>query len=96
MYLEENMLKLAKNKESLYNVLQEYSTKRTELIATLFTIFPITEVSCLFSSQENCYYGRKKKKKKKKRRKKKKDKHPTALSLVSDAEDGRLHNFNIV
>ncbi|KAF9348014.1 hypothetical protein BGX34_002753 [Mortierella sp. NVP85] len=43
MYLEENMLKLAKNKESLYNVLQEYSTKRTELIATLFTIFPITE-----------------------------------------------------
>ncbi|KAF9980722.1 hypothetical protein BGZ65_004756, partial [Modicella reniformis] len=43
MYLEENMMKLSKNKESLYNVLQEYSGKRTELIATLFTIFPITE-----------------------------------------------------
>lgn len=88
MYLEENMLKLAKNKESLYNVLQEYSTKRTELIATLFTIFPITEVSYLFSSQENCYYGNKKRRKK--------DKHPTALSLASDTEDGRSHNFNIV
>ncbi|KAG0232559.1 hypothetical protein BGX31_005110 [Mortierella sp. GBA43] len=43
MYLEENMIKLAQNKESLYHALQEYSTKRTELIATLFTIFPITE-----------------------------------------------------
>ncbi|KAI7827051.1 UV radiation resistance protein and autophagy-related subunit 14-domain-containing protein [Gamsiella multidivaricata] len=43
MYLEENMLNLAKNKESLFHVLKEYSTKRTELIATLFTIFPITE-----------------------------------------------------
>ncbi|KAF9328331.1 hypothetical protein BG006_008465 [Podila minutissima] len=43
MYLEENMTNLANNKESLFNTLKEYSTKRTELIATLFTIFPITE-----------------------------------------------------
>ncbi|KAF9105516.1 hypothetical protein BGX29_012092 [Mortierella sp. GBA35] len=43
MYLEENMNNLAKNKESLFHVLKEYSAKRTELIATLFTIFPITE-----------------------------------------------------
>ncbi|KAF9965032.1 hypothetical protein BGZ70_005524 [Mortierella alpina] len=42
MYLEENMINLAKNKESLFHVLREFSTKRTELIATLFTIFPIT------------------------------------------------------
>lgn len=45
MYLEENMTNLANNKESLFNTLKEYSTKRTELIATLFTIFPITEAS---------------------------------------------------
>ncbi|KAG0196358.1 hypothetical protein BGX28_010257, partial [Mortierella sp. GBA30] len=44
MYLDENMANLAKNKESLFHVLKEYSTKRTELIATLFTIFPITEL----------------------------------------------------
>ncbi|KAG0300608.1 hypothetical protein BGZ98_009048, partial [Dissophora globulifera] len=44
MYLEENMMNLAKNKESLFHVLKEFSTKRTELIATLFTIFPITEL----------------------------------------------------
>ncbi|KAG0251299.1 hypothetical protein BG011_007720 [Mortierella polycephala] len=43
MYLEENMINLAKNKESLFLVLKEYTTKRTELIATLFTVFPITE-----------------------------------------------------
>ncbi|KAF9187418.1 hypothetical protein BGZ51_006250 [Haplosporangium sp. Z 767] len=43
MYLEENMINLAKNKESLFLVLKEYTTKRIELIATLFTIFPITE-----------------------------------------------------
>ncbi|KAF9912800.1 hypothetical protein EC991_008662 [Linnemannia zychae] len=43
MYLEENLNNLAKNKESLFHVLKEYSAKRTELIATLFTIFPITE-----------------------------------------------------
>ncbi|KAG9068828.1 hypothetical protein KI688_011114 [Linnemannia hyalina] len=43
MYLEENILNLTKNKESLFHVLKEYSSKRTELIATLFTIFPITE-----------------------------------------------------
>ncbi|KAF9987793.1 hypothetical protein BGZ75_010419 [Mortierella antarctica] len=42
MYLEENLINLAKNKESLFHVLREFSTKRTELIATLFTIFPIT------------------------------------------------------
>lgn len=47
MYLEENVNNLTKNKESLFHVLKEYSSKRTELIATLFTIFPITEV-CLF------------------------------------------------
>lgn len=47
MYLEENMTNLANNKESLFNTLKEYSTKRTELIATLFTIFPITEVRAL-------------------------------------------------
>lgn len=44
MYLEENIINLTKNKESLFHVLKEYSSKRTELIATLFTIFPITEV----------------------------------------------------
>jgi chromosome segregation ATPase len=44
MYLEENIANLTKNKESLFSNLKEYSTKRTELIATLFTIFPITEV----------------------------------------------------
>ncbi|KAF9361371.1 hypothetical protein BGX26_003883 [Mortierella sp. AD094] len=43
MYLEQNMANLAKNKESLFHTLKEFSTKRTELIATLFTIFPITE-----------------------------------------------------
>ncbi|KAF9394681.1 hypothetical protein CPC16_010596 [Podila verticillata] len=43
MYLEENMTNLANNKESLFNTLKEYSTKRTELIATLFTVFPIME-----------------------------------------------------
>ncbi|KAI1316017.1 hypothetical protein EDD11_010542 [Mortierella claussenii] len=43
MYLDENLMNLAKNKDSLYHTLKEYSTKRTELIATLFTIFPITE-----------------------------------------------------
>lgn len=43
MYLEENIINLTKNKESLFHVLKEYSSKRTELIATLFTIFPITE-----------------------------------------------------
>ncbi|KAG0296699.1 hypothetical protein BGZ96_008744 [Linnemannia gamsii] len=43
MYLEENVSNLTKNKESLFHVLKEYSSKRTELIATLFTIFPITE-----------------------------------------------------
>ncbi|KAK3847189.1 MAG: UV radiation resistance protein and autophagy-related subunit 14-domain-containing protein [Linnemannia gamsii] len=43
MYLEENINNLTKNKESLFHVLKEYSAKRTELIATLFTIFPITE-----------------------------------------------------
>ncbi|KAF9573631.1 hypothetical protein EC968_008268 [Mortierella alpina] len=42
MYLEENLINLAKNKESLFHVRREFSTKRTELIATLFTIFPIT------------------------------------------------------
>jgi hypothetical protein len=47
MYLEENINNLTKNKESLFHVLKEYSAKRTELIATLFTIFPITEVSLL-------------------------------------------------
>ncbi|KAG0092046.1 hypothetical protein BGZ93_008518 [Podila epicladia] len=51
MYLEENMTNLANNKESLFNTLKEYSTKRTELIATLFTIFPITEASA--STTEN-------------------------------------------
>jgi len=44
MYLDENMVNLTKNKESLFSNMKEYSTKRTELIATLFTIFPITEV----------------------------------------------------
>lgn len=48
MYLEENIINLTKNKESLFHVLKEYSSKRTELIATLFTIFPITEVRLLF------------------------------------------------
>ncbi|KAF9925558.1 hypothetical protein FBU30_004671 [Linnemannia zychae] len=43
MYLEENVNNLTKNKDSLFLVLKEYSTKRMELIATLFTIFPITE-----------------------------------------------------
>ncbi|KAF9132095.1 hypothetical protein BGW39_000814 [Mortierella sp. 14UC] len=43
MYLEENINNLTKNKECLFHVLKEYSAKRTELIATLFTIFPITE-----------------------------------------------------
>ncbi|KAG0273495.1 hypothetical protein BGZ95_010694 [Linnemannia exigua] len=43
MYLKENINNLIKNKESLFHVLKEYSAKRTELIATLFTIFPITE-----------------------------------------------------
>ncbi|KAF9154827.1 hypothetical protein BG015_011849 [Linnemannia schmuckeri] len=43
MYLEENIINLTKNKESLFHVLKEYSSKRTELIATLFTIFPITQ-----------------------------------------------------
>ncbi|KAG0347943.1 hypothetical protein BG004_006506 [Podila humilis] len=43
MYLEENMTNLTNNKESLFNTLKDYSTKRIELIATLFTIFPITE-----------------------------------------------------
>ncbi|KAG0057071.1 hypothetical protein BGZ83_001920 [Gryganskiella cystojenkinii] len=43
MYLEESIVNLTKNKESLFSNLKEYSTKRTELIATLFTIFPITE-----------------------------------------------------
>ncbi|KAF9435993.1 hypothetical protein BGZ76_005078 [Entomortierella beljakovae] len=43
MYLEENVTKLIQSKESLFNTLKEYSTKRRELIATLFTIFPITE-----------------------------------------------------
>ncbi|KAG0001504.1 hypothetical protein BGZ79_004573 [Entomortierella chlamydospora] len=43
MYLEQSMTNLAKNKESLFHTLKEFSTKRTELIATLFTIFPITE-----------------------------------------------------
>lgn len=47
MYLEENIINLTKNKESLFHVLKEYSSKRTELIATLFTIFPITEVRLL-------------------------------------------------
>ncbi|KAF9430319.1 hypothetical protein BGZ94_007406 [Podila epigama] len=46
MYLEENMANLANNKESLFMTLKEYSAKRTELIATLFTIFPITEACC--------------------------------------------------
>ncbi|KAI8604472.1 UV radiation resistance protein and autophagy-related subunit 14-domain-containing protein [Dissophora ornata] len=43
MYLEENLSNLANNKESLFHVLKEYSTVRMEMIATLFTIFPVTE-----------------------------------------------------
>jgi hypothetical protein len=53
MYLEENVSNLTKNKESLFHVLKEYSSKRTELIATLFTIFPITEVCRLLV----CFFG---------------------------------------